>query len=593
MPRKELALARTQSIVASAQSFQSAKDEPAARKARGGEQWQHAGWRFFDTVSAFHQGCTISGSLLSRAKLIPLFDGKPTDDPAANEAVDQLFGGPEGHVDLLRQWGLHSSVAGEGWVFAPTFPNAAPQDWIFAAATQVSGQGKMWKVEGEDAGGMLPMRIWRSHPESRKNADAPTRSILPHLAELSQLQKRIAAQIDSRLSGAGVFLMPSETEFPSVPTQMLNYGDPQPKHSIAPRGAQGFADLLKYVAGVAVQRPESAEAMIPIIAMAPGEHIDKARLVTFWSELDKVAPKLRAELIEQIAVGLDVPAEVLLGSSGSNHWNMWLSDENSVKIHGEPTLRILTTGLTQVWMWPGLEGVKGLDYRRYTLGVDTSQMRLRPNRSKEALELYDRFVLNEVALLRENGFTEGDLMSAEDTAKALMQKTATGSTTPQIVEAALRKIGVDLGIDVVDGRPPAEARPAPSLVDHPVRALPEKPTTPPAAAASIDGIVLAAEQMVDRALQRAGNRLKVKLAIKSPTVAANRLYTAVSVGSGDLDDVLQDAWSACREFDYGVDGAKLARALDIYTRSLMLSQKIPSRVGIRAALTLLLDRPAV
>lgn len=590
MPRRGLAVAQTQSIVASAQSYQSPKDDAAARKARGGENWQRAGWDFFDTVSSFHQGCTISGSLLSRAKLIPLFDGKPTDDVAANQAIEQLYGGPEGQVDLLRQWGVHASVAGEGWIFAPTGVNAAPQDWIFAAATEVGKSGGAWKVEGEMVDGMVPMRIWRSHPRRRKYADAPTRSILPHLAELLQLQKRIAAQIDSRLSGAGLVLLPSETEFPAVPTTQLNYGDPQvARTAIAPKGAQGMADLLKYVASVAIQRPESAEAMIPIIAMAPGEHIDKVKHINFWSELDKVAPKLRAELIGQIAIGLDVPAEILLGSAGSNHWNMWLSDENSVKVHAEPTLRILTSGLTQVWMWPGLEQAKGLDHRRYTIGVDTSQMRLRPNRSKEALELYDRQVLGEIALLRENGFTEGDLMTAEDTAKALLRKTASGSTTPELVAAALAKLGADLGIQVSDHREPAEARPDRSLAEHPVRALPERPASQPAA---LDGVVLAAEQIVDRALQRAGNRLKVKLALKNPVVAANRLYTVVSVGSGDLDDVLQDAWSACSEFDYGVDGAKLARALDIYTRSLMLSQKTPSRVGIRAALTLLLDRPA-
>lgn len=594
MPRRELAVAQTQSIVASAESYVPSRDT-LGKKPRGGEAWQHSAWNFFDTISAYHQGCSISGALLSRARLIPLKDGEPTDDAVANQAIEQLYGGPEGHVELLRQWGIHASVAGEGWIFAPTFAEATPEDWMFAASTQVSqrsGKGG-WRVEDEDVSGMVPMRVWRSHPARRKYADAPTRSILPHLAELSQLQKRIAAQIDSRLAGAGVLLLPSETEFPGIPAQQLNHGDPKPKNTLAATGAQGFANLLKHVASIAVQRPESAEAMIPIIAMAPGEHIDKAKLLTFWSELDKVAPKLRSELIGNIAIGLDIPTEILLGSAGSNHWNMWLSDENSVKIHAEPTLRILTSGLTTAWMWPGMEAAKGAEFRRYSVGVDTSQMRIRPNRSKEALELYDRYVLNEVALLRENGFTEGDLMSAEDTSLALLRKTAGGSTTPEIVEAALRKIGVDLGIEITDNRAPAEARPARSLEDHPVRALPARPSDRPGAASVVtESLVFASEQLVDRALQRAGNRIKGVFSIQNPTVPANRLYTTVSLNGAQANDALQDAWAACHEFDYGVDGARLARALDIYTRSLLISKNAPSRAGISAVLNTLLDRPA-
>lgn len=591
MPRRELSTART-SLVASAKNYTSVRDDRREAKVRGGEEWQRAGWEFFDTVYAYHQACTVSAALLSRATLVPLMDGRPTDNPIVHAALNELYGGPEGHSEMLRLWGLHASVAGEGWIVGPSDTRAQrTEEWQFAAATQVARAGGNWRIEGqarEDNPVMI--RVWRSHPQNSRKADSPTRSILPQLAEYQQLAKRIAAQIDSRMTGAGVMLLPSETEFPAMPTQQLNAGDP-PTSAIQPKGAQGFADMLMEVARIAIQNPERAEAMIPIIAMAPGEYIDKAKLLTFWSELDKAAPKLRSELVTAMAIGMDVPSEVLLGNAGSNHWNAWLSDENSVKIHGEPTAKILTTGLTRQWLWPAIEGELGLDYRRFSIAADTSQMRLRPNRSKEALELNDRLLLSDEATLRENGFTDGDLMDQEAIARGLVRKAAQGSTTPEIVEAALRFMGADLQVQITDSRPPAEARPTPSLQEHPVRELPARPTQPQAAA-DVTALVFAAEQMVDRALQRAGNRLKAKMALRSMPTPANRVYLAVAVDENGIDDLLQDAWTPCTEFSYGVDGAALARALDIYTRSIIIGRREPSRSGLRAALTLLLNHSA-
>ena len=216
-------------------------------------------------------------------------------------------------------------------------------------------------------------------------------------------------------------------------------------------------------------------------------------------------------------------------------------------------------------------------------------MRLRPNRSKEALELHDRMVLSNEAVLRENGFDVADLMTDEERQMALMLKAASGSTTPEIVEAALRKAGVELDIVVTDRRDPAEARPTPSLVEHPVREIPERQD---AAAAHLVGLTLACEQMLDRALQRAGNRMKTKMGLRDSPFSANRLYMAAQISAADMDAALEDAWGPCHEFDYGVNPVLLEKALDTYARSLLRSQREPSRAGLSAVLKLMLDRSA-
>lgn len=600
MPRRERS-ERSRGLTAAAKNYTTGRSQKkvAEKRVRGGEDWQNAGWDFYDVSPEYHQGCEIVGALLSRAALTIEERGtdgvwKPTENSFAKQALDELYGGEEGHAEMLRLFGTHFSVAGEGWLFGPGDTSEdGPDDWLVASPTEVAKSGNTWRVAGETLPGTpLAVRIWKRHPRDPKKADSPTRAILPILSSLLQLSKREAAQIDSRLTGAGLLLMPSETEFSNTPMQQLNPGDPAVRtDSLAPGDAQGMVDILIENAKLAIANPEAPEAMIPIMATMPGEYIEKAKLLTFWSELDKLAPTLREEAIRRIAFGMDIPPEVLLGGQGSNHWNMWLSDENSVKIHAEPLLKIITSGLTTGYLRPSLEGVVA-DPRMFRIGSDTSQMRMRPNRSKEAMELYDRMVLSREAVLRENGFGESDLMGDEERQVALMLKAASGSTTPEIVEAALREAGLDLNVQITDLREPAEARPTPSLKEHPVRELPERsPSATQAAAAA--GLVYAAEQMVDRALQRAGNRLKTKFGMRGQLdVSANRLYMTVEVGAGDVDDILQDAFGACLEFDYGVPPAALQRALEMYTRSLIVGRREPSRKSLAAALKLLLNESA-
>jgi hypothetical protein len=592
MPRRERQV-RPKAIMGSARSYGGRKGRKDS--ARGGEEFQRAAWDFYDLVPDFGQAANIEGALISRAKLIVEerdADGvwAKTKNPIALAALDEFYGGEEGHPEFLRLCTMHLTVAGEGWTISPMVqlvPLAAPEDWQVAAATEVVLQDGNWRVNGKPLDGeRMGLRIWRAHPVNKKKADTPARRLLSTLSQYVQLQKRISAQIDSRLTGAGVWLIPAETSFPAQPMQQLNAGDPiTHTDAVAAGDAQGLADLMLARAQIAIENPESAAATIPLIGEVPGEYIEKIRdPVTFWSELDKVAPQIRAELRETIARCTDIPPEVLLGGIGSNHWQAWLSDENNIKIHAEPTLKIITSGLTTQYLWKALEGEVG-NVRNFRIGADTSEMRLRPNRSQEALELNDRMILSDKATLRENGFTEADMMDKEELKLAVLKKMASGSTTPEIVAIAARMIGVDFP-QITDNREPAEARPTPSLEDHPSRTPPEQENPAGGATAGLHPLVFVAEQIVDRALQRAGNRIKVKYGIKSPPCGANRLYQHVDIAVGDLDDLLLDAWDACQLGDYGVDPVVLSRALDFYTRALMKSRREPTRATISTALKL-------
>jgi hypothetical protein len=598
MPRQELAL-RAPSVLASAKTYAlgSKRREKDDTKARGGEEWMRVAWDMFDLSPEFHKGCSIVGALLSRAELVAVERDafgkwKPTENPVAIAALDGLFGGKEGQSEMLRQYGIHFSVAGGGYLIGPDDPiGSQPEEWQVSATTEVTKTGRQWKVNGKplDKDQGTVVYIWKSHPRNKKKADAPARALLGTLNELLQLRKRIAAQIDSRLTGAGLMLVPSETRFPAAPVRALNPGDPpQVRDSIQAGDAQGLADLLFERMQIAINDPASAEAMMPLIGETPGEFVDKVKVVNFWSELDKAAPGLRKELVETIANGMDMPPEVLLGNAGSNHWNAWLSDENNIKIHAEPLLKTFTSGVTTGYYRIMLEG-EVEDPTRFAIMADTSSMRMRANRSKEALELYRELILSREAVIRENGFDPADLMDDEERADVLKILAAKGQTTPELVEAALKDAGVDLEVEHAPSES-HEARPLPSIRQHPVREIPERKDDQ--AAANAQALVFACEQMVDRALQRAGNRIKTKMSITQPPAAANRLYMHVDLGPAAIADVLQDAWTACHEFDYGVEPEKLERALDMYVRALMMTRREPTRASLSASLKLALSSAA-
>ena len=565
MPRDRSRKLRSEIVVNGFFASASRKDlrEAAGRHKVQEDKWQHRVWELYDTVPEFHYIITYFANLVSKAIITVEKDGKPTTDAKAVEALADLFGGPEGQKEMLRMYSTHLQMSGDCWTVAIPGGKNTADEWDVYSNTVVKSTSEGYRVEGEDEdvpANALVMRMWRKHPLRPKKGDSAARSVIPILTELHGLTMRIAADIDSRLTGNGILFLPSEVSFPSVGTRKDEDGN-----EVAARtGADGIMDLLIEVAAISMGNQDSASAKIPLVMQMQGDQIANIRHETFWSEFDEQTKPLREEAIRRLALGMDTPPEVLTGTGDMNHWSAWQMEEAAIKAHADPLLELITASLDEGYLWPYLEGsgMSAEDARAYSFGTDTAEMRLRPNRSKEALELYDRGELNPVALRRETGFDETDAMDPAQKKEWFTKKVASGSTTPELVEAALRLIGIDLPTLA----PPAETetqeeRPTPSLQEHPDR-------NPP----SVEEIAKAAasEVLLFRALERAGNKLKVKFKGQYPTgVAANDLYQFVPVAKADLDDLLADAWSCAERLSFAVDTVRL----DTYARTLILSRQ--------------------
>lgn len=562
------------SLVASARRMTTGKDP--AKLARSGSGWQDAAWHFYDTVGEYAYAVNWVGNLLSRAKLYATQDlGEgpvrlPPEHPASR-LVDALFYDEQGRSTALQQIGVHYTVAGEA-VIVGYEDDEGVEQWEVLAPQRVKGTDSTWTIDGKEfpKDDVMVLRIWRPHPVAKNQATSPSRAALPILSEIERLTMHVAAQVDSRLASAGILFLPNQMTFAVKNEDGITITG----------GSDAFVEVLQDVMSRAINNREDASALVPIVVTADGEVIDKVNHLEFWSELDNHAIELRTEAIRRLALSMDMPPEILTGQGDSNHWSSWSIDESSIKSHTEPLLNRVADDFASGYLRPLLiEGggeeneipMAPEEARTFGIGVDTAEMRLRPNRSAEAMELWDRGVLRAETLAIETGFRPEDIQGDAEHRRWFLDKVASGQTTPEIVEAALRSLGIVLEVradpDPPEDRPEIqEARPVPSLEDHPRRDIPD-----PNEAAMLSGC----QVLVFRALERAGNRLKNKTQRKIPGVGAAETYLYHKVDTGTLDFVLEDAWSAVDRFagDWGVNPKGLADCLDAYTRAILIEQK--------------------
>lgn len=557
---------------------------------RGGQPWQEECWGHYRAIGEYHFAINWLGSMLSRARLFAAkYDenGHPKRvDGAAAEWMRAFFKGPEGQAEMLKQVGIHLGVAGECYLIAYEDPNDRDEQWHVVAPSKVRKVGGVWRIGRQDLPtSTLMIRLWLPDPVEPGQPISPSRAALPILREIERLTLHAEAQQQSRLISAGILLMPQEMTFSTPPVNTPE----EEKDTSTLSAADRMTRALVTAARAAIRDRGSASALVPIVITAPGEHIASIQHLTFWSDLDENALAMREALIKRLALAMDIPPEVMLGVADSNHWSAWQVDESSVKAHAEPALALITAGLSKAYLRPLLRQEDKMDEDEaldHLVVADTSEMRLRPNRSKEALELYDRGELAGAPLRRETGFQQDGPEGGKDMQRWLALQIVTGkaSASPNQVAVAAKLLGLDLPMEAGDERVPQGVLDRPSLEEHPTRDVPEE--VDPALLAAAEGLVL-------RALERAGNRMRTrKIVAKAEGVAAADCYIDAPPGKElPLDFLLEDAWTytARCTAHMSVDPEEVADALDLYCRGLLAARRPHRRNYLRAHLALTLS----
>lgn len=604
---KKIEAAHEAPILASNSLVASAVRYPGkvARVYVGAKEWQRECYRHYGICGEARYAATYHGHALSKAHIYPVETaavGAPRiESGPAVDALEALFNGPQGQEQMLSALGQHLTIAGEAYLVGREVEIADEETgtvdtdevWEVLAVTEVKVAGTNWYITGTEEGEpeiLLPddavvIRIWRPNPKRRMEADSPFKALLPVLREIEYLTLRIFAECTSRLTGAGIMFVSQDAVFPEPPKEIDG------RKVTTTNSAEGILWTLAEGMIEAVNDPGSPASLAPLVATVPAEVWQNggkvAELMNFWTSLDENALGMRNNAIHRFALGMDMPAEKMMGISSNNgtgggttngvsHWGAWQIDEDYIKLHIEPLLGLICNAIVIGFLRP-ITG--GMEYLR----SDTTALRLSPDRSKESLELYDRGLIKGEVAVRANGFDpDNDMMDEAEQARWLTIKVASGSATPEQVQAALKALGVDLGTLIQPEAPTRESRPTPSIVDHPTREMPERE----AAAVAPDLLLAVSEPLVLTALNRAGNKLrqKGKGGVQPSGVKAYEVHTVIAA-NGLTDMCIDDAFPHAEMCLNGVAPAeKVVPVLEAYVRTLLAQQRPHSRALLAKAL---------
>jgi hypothetical protein len=327
-----------------------------------------------------------------------------------------------------------------------------------------------------------------------------------------------------------------------------------------------------------IGNPDHPAAQVPLVITAPGEYIEHIKHLTFWTPLDENAMLIRDSALHRFAKGMDLPNEMIEGmssnegtgggsSNGVSHWGAWMIEEQAIKMHIEPMLDVLVSALVVYYLRPLMPGSTD------RIKADTTTLRLRPDRSEQAIELADRGWLKPSVAVIENNFDVSDMPDDEDLKKWLLMKWVVGSATPEMVLAAAEMLGIampDLAVPEVAPAPEMpELPPPPSLDDHPSR--PRDPSESDYAV--YEGLVL-------RALERAGNRLRNIHQTKT-TGASWEAHTKIQA-NGETERCLEDAFPTAAVQLGEIRAAQVVPVLDAYCREIVESGQPYRRIDLIA-----------
>lgn len=398
------------------------------------QEWQAEAWGFYNSCGELRYAANWFGNSLSRATLYAADvddagkpSGKPTENAGALAAAYDLLGGPTTQAQILSQVGVHLYVVGDCYVIGetPVDGNGDPageDEWFVASTDELSYRNGAWQLDRGngrrelDVDRTVIIRIWTSHPRKKWEADSPTRAVLPVLRELEALVRVAGQQMDSRLAGAGVLLLPNNVTFPA----------PSPAALEANPGADPLMLALAESVLVPLDDPSDSARLVPLVLRVPPEAVDKIKHLSFASTLQKENQDAREACIRRLALGLDMPAEVLLGMATANHWSAWAIEEQAVKLHLAPKLVVIVDAINEGYYVPALERA-GLDPWKFTLWFDVTELTNRPARGDDAKSAYNAGALSEAALLREGGFDVGDLPTPEERLARLLQQVIASS----------------------------------------------------------------------------------------------------------------------------------------------------------------------
>ncbi len=521
------------------------------------QPWQARAFSYYHQLGEIHYASQFYARSLATLELfageyIEQKDGRkvlePTDDPTAVELLDRIQDPGGGRSGLLGAYGRLMFVAGEALLLCTRDVDTDEESWEMLSTHELRVIGpntfmryKAPSLLAEDyqqpsendyepitANEAVVYRLWKRDVEFSALADSPMQPVLDIAEELLILTRAVRARAKSRLAGPGLLFIDDKI----MPPPLEVVGDENPQEDPL------FEKLTEAII-TAIADEGSPSGVSPIIVRVPVP--DGKKLSDLVYHLQVIDPMqlypetgLRRECIERLAIGMDLPAEILTGTGDINHWGAWQVDESAWKAHIQPVANQLVDDLSAAYFRPSLRAAGVKDPMRFAIGYDASAAINHPDRGKDASDLYQARAIGKHAYREAKGFDDEDAPTEDELNEMIGVAVRDGSLAVYGIPSKIGLGGLELAPGEIETGPkggdpggiekaPAgattgaevEKGPPPEPTgDNP---LPETVLGSNAAAAA--RILAAADLGLLRAREVAGNRIR-SLAKKDDEMAA-------------------------------------------------------------------------
>jgi len=395
------------------------------------EAWINDSYGYYEVVPEIAFVMNLMADTLASCEMVPVERDdsvakggwRETADRRVARVWDAFVPVVGGKKELMRKAALQSQIGGECFLVGTAQPAGGAvrggRTWEFCSPIEIRIEST--GVIKRDFGGYASQqaialapdtdisRFWRSDPRYAFRSDCAMKHLLTIAQEVVLLTQVVDAVAKSRLP-AGLLIVADELSFGPDNESEEDGDDTDQKDPLS-------TDLIDQLIAPLEDRA-SAASLVPLLLRVPHEFVaDGVKLIDLSRELDSLFLDLRNEAIHRIAIGLDVPPEMLEGKSNLSHWGSYNVDAQFVDKHVKPLGEALCEFLTQSYLIPMLlthEDMTEEEALSFRLRFDASKITSKTDASGNARAAYDRKEISRATFLRENGFDESDAPDHEE-----------------------------------------------------------------------------------------------------------------------------------------------------------------------------------
>jgi hypothetical protein len=321
---------------------------------------------------------------------------------------------------FLGVWSENFDVAGECWLHGYPDPVTNEETWSIRSVSEIEITNSRIAYKDPTLGGQLRdidldteelYRLWVPSPEFSHLADSSLYSMLDVLEDIVLVGREMRAASRSRAAANGILKIPTGLTL----LRATRNDDDDNGTTPASNASEFMADLTAaFVAPISNEGDPGAVAPVGIIGdkddLAAFEHM------RFEREDSPLLMDKQERSLARMAVGLELPAEILTGLAEVNHWTVWSIDASTTRHHFEPGIRLMADSATMGFLRVALmaRGFSSAEVAQVRIWYSLDNLTENVNRRQDALDARDRLAIGNAAFLDALGFDPEDAPTPEE-----------------------------------------------------------------------------------------------------------------------------------------------------------------------------------